>query len=197
MTGSRTIEVVRSAPKADAARFGNQRKERYLKCNDRELTRDLWAGHPTMSDRDYWLKANGIVACWRDSEAVHRWVMRRAGFPDDVEATVALGVSELAKLRDDCAIVLASSKLIESGLRPDGTRAQRLLEDASVARAFLPTGWRFDEKAYDEAYLRQVEYTYDTLSAIIERLSGSSDGHAGPLTYKDPDWVVCFTYTSD
>lgn len=176
----------------------------YLKCNDRELCRDV---AEELKDEFHW--RYGTVVYWRKANAIHKWFVDNVQHGTDDCGVHDVGIEQLRDLRNRCEAVLSSTRLVEGdavkgqtakdGKRSDNIERGRLLEDTSVAERLLPTadGFYFGSTAYDQCYWQDLEYTMRALDAILGRIR-TVKGDLGFIhgVYGDDDWYIYFTYTS-
>lgn len=119
------------------------------------------------------------VAKWRKANAIHKWFVDNVQDGEDDCKEYHVSHDQLTELRDLCAKVLAASELID-GYVKNGDKLEngkwipqleegKLIKDATVAHDLLPTtqGFFFGSPDYNEWYLEDIQYTFDTLNSIL------------------------------
>lgn len=96
------------------------------------------------------------VAYWRKANAIHKWIVDNCADGRDECQVIYVPIDKLIELKDACGDVL---------------------ENHSLAKDLLPTfkGFFFGGQEYDEWYYRDVEYTYDILTKLINFLNEHSN----------------------
>ena len=97
------------------------------------------------------------MAYWRKANAIHKWIVDNCADGRDECQEIYVPIDKLIELKDACGDVL---------------------ENHSLAKDLLPTceGFFFGGQEYDEWYYRDVEYTYDILTKLINFLNEHSNG---------------------
>ena len=93
---------------------------------------------------------DGERAYWRKANQIRAWLVSKAGYPYGHNCEVyPLSKETLENLLSDC---------------------KKVLNDHSCAPQIMPTseGFFFGSTEYDEDYFRDIEYTVDVLSEILE-----------------------------
>ena len=92
------------------------------------------------------------VAYWRKANAIHKWIVDNCADGRDECQVICVPIDKLIELKDACGDVL---------------------ENHSLAKDLLPTceGFFFGGQEYDEWYYRDVKYTYDILTKLINFLN--------------------------
>lgn len=96
------------------------------------------------------------VAYWRKANAIHKWIVDNCADGRDECQEIYMPIDKLIELKDTCGDVL---------------------ENHSLAKDLLPTceGFFFGGQEYDEWYYRDVKYTYDILTKLINFLNEHSN----------------------
>lgn len=96
------------------------------------------------------------VAYWRKANAIHKWIVDNCADGRDECQEIYMPIDKLIELKKICGNVL---------------------EHRSLAKDLLPTceGFFFGGQEYDEWYYRDVKYTYDILTKLIEFLTEHSN----------------------
>jgi len=120
------------------------------------------------------------VAYWRKANHIHKWFVDNVQDGVDDCKDYYVDSSQLEELRDVCKQVLDASKLVEGKIKngysfEDGKKTPimedgKYIEDATVAHKLLPTaeGFFFGSTDYDEYYLQDIKFTYETLDALLK-----------------------------
>ncbi len=95
------------------------------------------------------------VAYWRKANAIHKWIVENCADGRDECQEIYMPIDKLIELKKICSNVL---------------------ENRSLARDLLPTcdGFFFGGQKYDEWYYKDVKYTYDILTKLIDFLTEHS-----------------------
>lgn len=122
------------------------------------------------------------VACWRKANAIHDWFVKHAGENLDNCQPCSVSREQLVELRDACATVLAGSQMKNGKVKNGYTSSKetnfemkanmedgKYIEDASIAKALLPTqeGFFFGSTDYDQYYYEDIKYTKEVLDEIL------------------------------
>lgn len=165
----------------------------YLMCNNQSLVEAVfskrieWGYEWELSPH----RTNGVINYWRKANAIHGWFVDNVQNGVDDQGNYAVTVEQIRSLRDACAKVIAGSSLIDgevyaaTRLGEDGpqkvTRSGKVIEDASVTRAILPTmdGMHFGSADYDQDYLNDLCETRRVLSEILSLIEPVDDASHG------------------
>lgn len=129
------------------------------------------------------------VAYWRKANQIHGWFVENVQRGEDDCKEYYVSRKRLKKLLDTVNAVLQASRLVPGKVTNGYTLAKigaqvvkmpnvedgRLIADASVARALLPTqeGFFFGSTDYDEDYYTDLEHTRNVLTtALAEGVEG-------------------------
>lgn len=152
----------------------------WMHCNDRELTHEV--------QDEKWSARRGQIMYWRKANAIHRWFVEEAEYSEGVDdcSEIEVTVDDLKKLHELC---------------------KEVLDDHSKAPELLPVkdGFFFGSQEYDEWYFKNIEYTFNTLSKILDLIEPAkplevAKGEYSGITfssdyvYKHNDWILRFTY---
>lgn len=123
------------------------------------------------------------VAYWRKANQIHKWFVDHCqdGVDDCRDAYVSR--EQLTELRDLCRLVLDTAK-VEDGQVQNGAQgtptgwepimeAGKVITNPAAVAELLPTasGFFFGSTGYDNYYLDDVQFTFDTLDALLKEES--------------------------
>lgn len=112
------------------------------------------------------------VAYWRKANHIHKWFVDNIQEGNDDCKSYYLETEDLEKLLEVCEKVKKSSELIEKTyINDDGIKVtNKVLKDDTMAKKLLPcqSGFFFGSTEYDEWYLKDIEYTINTINEILK-----------------------------
>lgn len=126
------------------------------------------------------------VAYWRKANAIHNWFVNNVQEGEDDCKEYWVSREQLEKLLKIVRKVLVNSKLVDGDVTngytyKDGKQIPNIekgkyVEDPTVAKELLPNseGFFFGSQEYDQWYIEDLEYTEQTLKALLKE-SDSAD----------------------
>lgn len=153
-----------------------------IKENDLEKYKELspyikYQGNPGIF---VWESLLEEVGYWRKANHIHNWFVENVqGGKDDCKS-YEVSEEQLTRLLETCKKVVTACELIpgrvtngysyRNGVRTSIYEDGLVIKDASVARKLLPTcsGFFFGSTEYDVYYLRDIEYTIETVESVLE-----------------------------
>lgn len=129
------------------------------------------------------VKLNEGVAYWRKANAIHKWFVDHVqDGEDDCDYHREVTKQDLEELRDACKEILEKCVLVkgkvQNGWKWDDKKKKEipnyqdglLVANPDVCERILPScdGFFFGGTEYNEWYIQDVKYTFETLSKIIE-----------------------------
>ena len=114
------------------------------------------------------------VAYWRKANAIHRWFVENVqDGEDDCRFHREVTAEDLDELYGRCENILREA-VIAKGKIVDGTKIPSFIDekyviDASICEAELPCqeGFFFGSQDYNEYYMEDIKYTYETLKKLL------------------------------
>lgn len=129
------------------------------------------------------VKLNDGIAYWRKANAVHKWFVDNIqDGVDDCNYHREVTQQDLEALRDACKEILEKCVLVkgkvQNGWKWDDKKNKEipnyqdgmLVANPDVCEKILPScdGFFFGGTGYDEWYMRDIKYTFETLNKVIE-----------------------------
>lgn len=120
------------------------------------------------------------VAYWRKANAIHQWFVDNVQNGEDDCHEYKVSREDLEELCGICGEILEKTVMaigqIQNGTEYSNGKWKPIMEEGrknlnpEIAEELLPTseGFFFGGTDYDEYYMSQVEYTYNTFKKIIE-----------------------------
>ncbi len=119
------------------------------------------------------------LAYWRKANAIHQWFVDNCQEGNDDCRDAYVSRDQLQELLNLCLKVKATAKIgdgqIKNGERATGAGWEPIMEAGKVTlnpeevAAILPTasGFFFGSTDYDEYYMEDIDYTINTLTALL------------------------------
>lgn len=137
------------------------------------------------------------VGYWRKANAIHNWFVNNVQDGNDNCREYWVSVEKLQELLDLCKKVKDTAVIKEGQIQNGSTfkdgklepimQEGRYIENTSEIEALLPAkeGFFFGSTAYDEWYIRDIEYTIQLLEGLLkEEKEHNKDGFYSDFYYR-------------
>ena len=129
----------------------------------------------------HWESIFEEVGYWRKANAIHKWFVDNVQDGEDDCGYYEVNREQLEQLLHICKLIKSKCKMKsgkiengyywnESGEKIPIIEDGEYIENPEIAQEYLPTqsGFFFGSTDYDEWYMKDIEYTIETLTKVLD-----------------------------